>query len=90
LQELGKAVTTLSNPATDTHLEVWQQCTNQTYNYLQIYTPADRKTIAIEPMTCAADSLNNGLGLWIVAPKSACKAKYGVRMKRNEGHNLIF
>lgn len=31
--------------------------------YFQIYTPPSRKSIAIEPMTCAANALNNGLGL---------------------------
>ena len=31
--------------------------------YLQIYTPSHRKNIAIEPMTCATDALNNKYGL---------------------------
>lgn len=35
-------------------------------NYLQIYTPDDRKSIAIEPMTCAPDSFNNKNGLLIL------------------------
>jgi aldose 1-epimerase len=81
LQAAGKAITTLSDAASNTHLEIWQQCDPDSYNYLQIYTPADRKTIAIEPMTCAADAFNNGLGLWTLAPKASKKAKYGVRMK---------
>lgn len=31
--------------------------------YLQVYTPPHRKSIAIEPMTCVADSFNNKMGL---------------------------
>ncbi len=38
------------------------------YPYLQIYTPDDRKTIAIENLSSAPDSFNNGLGLIILEP----------------------
>ena len=31
--------------------------------YLQLYTPPHRKSIAIEPMTCIANSFNNKIGL---------------------------
>ena len=83
LQSEGKAITTLSHTEneTTTNLEIWQECSTGTYNFLQIYTPTDRKTIAIEPMTCAADAFNNGLGLWTIPPKTTRKAKYGVRMR---------
>ena len=37
--------------------------------YLQIYTPADKQSIAIEPMTCIANAFNNGIGLKILQPK---------------------
>ena len=37
--------------------------------YLQVYTPAHGKSIAIEPMTCIADSFNNKTGLRVLAPK---------------------
>lgn len=36
--------------------------------YLQIYTPDHRQSIAIEPMTCVTDSLNNGIGLEALDP----------------------
>jgi len=36
------------------------------WQYLQLYTPKDRTSIAIEPMTCAADSFNNEMGLKFV------------------------
>jgi len=40
-----------------------QETGNNQFNYLQIYTPADRKSIAIEPMTCIPNAFNNDIGL---------------------------
>ena len=37
-------------------------------SYLQVYTPPHRKSIAIEPMTCAPNSFNNKDGLLILQP----------------------
>jgi aldose 1-epimerase len=37
-------------------------------NYLMIYTPNTRKSVAIEPMTCNINALNNGDGLTILSP----------------------
>ncbi len=36
--------------------------------YLQIYTPEHRQSVAIEPMTCVTDALNNGIGLEALDP----------------------
>ena len=80
LQNNGKASTILRNPLTNTALEIWQEAGEGEYDYLQIYTPNDRKTIAIEPMTCAADAFNNGLGTIVIPPKGSWKSKYGVGM----------
>ncbi len=38
------------------------------YPYLQIYTPPDRKSIAIENLSSAPDAFNNGMGLLILEP----------------------
>lgn len=37
-------------------------------NYLQIYTPPHRKSMAIEPMTCVANSFNNKIGFKELLP----------------------
>ena len=37
-------------------------------SYLQLYTPPDRKSIAIEPMNCIANAFNNGIGLKLLKP----------------------
>lgn len=36
------------------------------YPYFQIYTAKDRQSIAIEPMTCAPNAFNNGMGLGVL------------------------
>jgi aldose 1-epimerase len=42
-------------------------------NFLQIYTPPNRKNIAIEPMTCAPNTFNNKNGLLILNPSETFK-----------------
>ena len=41
---------------------------DQSYPYLQIYTPPHRKSIAIENLSGAPDCFNNGLGLLLLEP----------------------
>ncbi len=41
---------------------------NTAYPYLQIYTPPDRKSIAIENLSSVPDSFNNGIGLIVLLP----------------------
>ena len=40
-------------------IQLWQEAGPNKYNYLQIYTPPNRNSIAIEPMTCIANAFNN-------------------------------
>jgi aldose 1-epimerase len=40
--------------------------TDASYPYLQVYTPPHRKSIAIENLSSAPDSFNNGIGLIVV------------------------
>jgi aldose 1-epimerase len=42
--------------------------TDESYPYLQVFTPGHRKSIAIENLSSAPDSFNNGIGLIIVKP----------------------
>jgi aldose 1-epimerase len=48
--------------------------------YLQIYTPEDRNSIAIEPMTCAPDAFNNGLGLITLSSNEEVIRRFGIRI----------
>ena len=56
-------------------LIVWQ---DQHYKYLQVYIPPDRKSIAIEPMTCAPNAFNSGLGLLVLKPNDFITFTFGI------------
>jgi len=47
----------------DRSISIKQDIGIDKYNFLQIYTPPHRKSIAIEPMTCAPNGFNNDRGL---------------------------
>jgi len=50
-------------------------------NYLQIYTPEHRQSVAIEPMSCAADAFNNKMGLKVLKPKETVGYNFAIRLK---------
>jgi aldose 1-epimerase len=52
------------------------------FPYFQVYTPKNRKSIAIEPMTCAPDAFNNGLGLQILKAGEVFEATYYLKATR--------
>lgn len=64
-------------------LRYWQETGTGKFNFLQVYTPASRESIAIEPMTCNIDAFNNGDGLQILAPESFIEASCGVVFTKN-------
>ena len=57
---------------------IWQETGQFKYNFLQIYTPPDRKSVAIEPMTCAPDAFNNNNGLIILGPLEKMQTSFGI------------
>lgn len=61
-------------------LEVWQQTGHQAYNYLQVCTPPDRQSIAIEPVSCGINALNTGEGMVMLSPGEWITAHMGVRL----------
>ncbi len=56
------------------------------YPYLQLYTPPDRKSIAIENLSGAPNAFNNKMGLQILQPqeKSIFETSYQVGIKLNK------
>src|SRR5579863_1178320 len=64
-QDSGAPAATLENPANGLRLSFYP---DRYYPFLQIYTPGDRKSIAIENLSSAPDAFNNGLGLIILKP----------------------
>lgn len=77
----GVAVTELHFPQDNVTLEIWQETGRERYNFLQVYIPPSRSSIAIEPMTCNIDGFNNGEGLVILSPGEIFNASYGVRLR---------
>ena len=59
-------------------LRYFQETRDQKFSYLQVYTPDDRNSIAIEPMSCNIDGFNNKEGLRVLAPGKKFKARCGV------------
>lgn len=64
----GTPCCVLHNPANHLTLAFY---TNARYPYLQIYTPPHRQSIAIENLSGAPDSFNNGMGLIRLAPQQS-------------------
>jgi aldose 1-epimerase len=73
--------TTLENPVHKIKLVFWQEGGEGKYNYLQIYIPPDRQSIAIEPMTCLANAFNNQIGLICLKSKECIKISFGIRIE---------
>ena len=59
---------------------MWQEAGPGAYRYLQVYTPPGRESIAIEPMTCAPNAFNNGMGLIRLDPGEAFTASFGISL----------
>ena len=74
------AVTLLFCPERDALVALWQETGDRKYNFLQVYIPPDRCSIAIEPMTCSTNAFNNKEGLIILKPGEKFEAAYGVRL----------
>ena len=62
--------------ADERQLEIWQ---DPQFSYLQIYTPGDRKSVAIEPMTCGVDAWNQSRVMPTLGIGESFKGSFGVR-----------
>lgn len=74
--ELNANVVELKTP--EYHLE-FRFSTEE--NYLQLYTPNDRKSIAIEPQTAPANSFNTKVGLQILQPNEQYQLSWKINLK---------
>jgi aldose 1-epimerase len=68
----------LRDPIQNITLVLWQEAGIGKYNYLQIYTPPDRQSIAIEPMTCLTNAFNNNEGLIVLKPEDKSDFLFGL------------
>ncbi|RMF02530.1 MAG: hypothetical protein D6772_03390 [Bacteroidetes bacterium] len=63
-------------------LRYWQETGPGKFNFLQVFTPPYRHSIALEPMTCNVDAFNNGEGLCHLMPGTELRAKAGLQLTR--------
>jgi len=80
-QNGGSVTTEIYDPKIDLKIKICQETGKWKYNYLQIYIPPSRKSIAIEPMTCKINGFNNKKGLIVLQPNESFKASYGVSIE---------
>ncbi|WP_163337445.1 hypothetical protein [Desulfopila sp. IMCC35008] len=73
------ATVLLQNTRINLTLRLWQETGPGKYNYLQVYTPPHRKSIAIEPMTCAPNALNNKKGLITIPSGESVTFSWGIK-----------
>ncbi|MCS7004134.1 MAG: aldose 1-epimerase [Cytophagales bacterium] len=76
-----KAETHLYSPSSRKKLIVWQETGNSKFNYLQIFTPSHRNSIAIEPMTCSVNAFNTKEGLIVLKPSEVFEGSFGVQLE---------
>jgi len=80
-KETEIAETKLMDEQNNISIVVWQKVAPQGYKFIQVYTAPDRKSIAIEPMSCAPDAFNNQKGLLILSPNEFAEFSFGVRLE---------
>lgn len=76
----GIQTTELRDGERDLKIQLWQETGDHKYNYLQLYLPPERLSIAMEPMTCNINAFNNTEGLIVLNPGDIFSAKYGVKL----------
>ena len=64
-------------------LLIWQTAGKEQYNAIQIYTPPNRMSIAIEPMTAEPDTLNHHRDLIIIKPGESKTFYFGAVVRKN-------
>jgi len=69
-------------------LDIWQKAGHEQYNAIQIYTPPDRMSIAIEPMTAEPDVLNHHRGLIVIPPGETRTFTFGFNFHEKQGIEL--
>lgn len=77
---LERYTTELHDPESGTTIRLWQETGLGKYNYLMAYIPPNRKSIAIEPMTCNMNAFNNKEGLIVLEKDQHFEAELGVQL----------
>ena len=51
------------------------------YRYAQVFAPADKDYVALEPMTAPTNALGSGCGLRLVEPGGTYRATFRIRIE---------
>jgi len=54
------------------------------YRYVQVFAPADKDYVAIEPMTAPTNALGSGRGLRLVEPGGTCRTTFRIRIDETD------
>jgi aldose 1-epimerase len=73
--------TQVFDPQTKLKFTVWQESGEEGYKYLQVYTPPHRHSIAIEPMSCRANALQDmDGGIQMLQPGNTQAFSWGIKV----------
>jgi len=75
----SKAVIQLQSLQNNFSISIWVD--TNSYPYVHLYTPKDRKSLAIEPMSCLPNAFNNEIGLKKVKKGESCSFYWGLLLK---------
>lgn len=78
LEELGNAIFEIIDEQQNFKINIDIISGENKFNFAQIYTPDSRKSIAIEPQSCAADVFNNKIGLILAQPDQEFEFTYAI------------
>lgn len=74
----GRVEAILADAKQENKLHLWQETGAHKYNFLQVYIPPHRKTIALEPMSSNVNAFNNGDELIVLKPGENNEASFGL------------
>ena len=74
----GRVEAMLANSAQNSKLHLWQETGHHKYNFLHVYIPPHRKTLALEPMSSNVNAFNNGDELIVLGPGESNEASFGL------------
>jgi aldose 1-epimerase len=76
--------TSLFDPIKNVMIKVWNETGYRKYNYIHLYTPPHRKSIAIEPTSSPPNSFNSEIDLIVLRPKEKISLSWGIEIEKDK------
>ena len=80
-KEPGISKTHLYLPDGTAKIVLWQETGEMKYNYLAVYTPPEKDSLAMEPWTCPPDVFNNKIDLITLDPGKKLELAMGISLE---------